>query len=132
MCTGASEVTPVSASGRRSTGRARGLAGTPARAAARRPIARALVLARCTCARRDPGGAPGLVGAVCGLVVARGGRYSTGPCPPVAHGAAGMSSALGEADGAHRGTFARIHSVCIIFSVNISARVPVYHWDRIL
>ena len=61
---------------------------------------------------------------------ARGGRDSAGLCILVAHGAAGVSGALGDGDGAHRGAIARIHSVRIKFSMNISARVPVYQQDR--
>ena len=65
-----------------------------------------------------------------GVVGARGGWDSAGPCTPVAHGAAGVSDALGEGGGALRGAFARVHSVRIKICVNISARVRVYHWDR--
>ena len=44
---------------------------------------------------------------------ALGGRDSTRPCPPVGNGTAGVSDALGEGDGAHRGAFALIHSVYV-------------------
>ena len=105
------------------------LAATPGRTAAGRPVARALVLAHCTCARRDPGGTPGLLEAAGGLVGARSGRYSTGPCSPVAKGAASVSNSFGEGGGAHRGVSALINSIwiCITFGVTIRARVPVYH-----
>ena len=102
MCAGPSGIVRAGASGRRSTARTRWVAAAPARAAAGRPAARALVHAHCTRARRDPGGAPELLEAADGVVGARGGRDSAGPCPPVAHGAAGVSDALGEGDGALR------------------------------
>lgn len=109
------------------TARFHGHTATPACAAGDRPVARALVLVHCTCAHRDPGGTPRLLEATGGLVGARGGRYSTGMCSPVAKGAASVSNSIGEGGGAHRGVSALIHSVCIKFGVNIRARVPVYH-----
>ena len=66
------------------------------------------------------GGALELLEATGGVVGARGGRDSAGPCSMVAHGAAGVSDALGEGGGALRGAFARVHSVRIKISVNIS------------
>ena len=126
MCAGASGVAQAGAGGRRSTARTSWVAAAPARAAAGHPAARALVLAHCTRARRDPGGAPELLEATGGVVGARGGRDSARPCSTVTHGAAGVSVALGECDGALRATIARVHSVFIILCVNISARVPVY------
>ena len=130
MCAGANAVASASASGQLSTARTRGHAATPARAGAGLPAARALVLANCTRARRDPGGIPGLPEAAGGVVGPRGGRDSARLCPPVTHGTAGVSGALGDGSGAHRAAIARFHSVRIKFSVNISARVLVYHWDR--
>ena len=114
MCAGPSGIVRAGASGRRSTARTRWVAAAPARAAAGRPAARALVHAHCTRARRDPGGAPELLEATGGVVGARGGRDSAGPCSPVAHGAAGVSGALGEGDGAVRAAIARLHSACVI------------------
>ena len=111
MCTGARSVAQAGASGRRPNARTSLVAAAPACAVAGRPAARALVLAHCTRARWDPDGTPGLLEAIGGVVGARGGRDSTGPCTQVAHGAAGVLRALGEADGAHRAAIAPVHSV---------------------
>ena len=66
-----------------------------------------------TCTRTRCGRTPGLVEAT--LVVARGGRHSTGPCPPVAHGAEAMSRVIVAVPVVHIGgtTFAPFthHSV---------------------
>ena len=75
-------------------------------------------------------GALRLLEATGGLIGARSGRDSVWSCSTVGNGAAGVSGALGEGDVAHRGAFVPIHSVYLKNSVNISARVPAYHWER--
>ena len=67
-----------------------------------------------SCARQDP--VPWLPEATGGLVGARGGRDSAGPCSPVANGAASVSGASGGAGRALRAALAHIHSIGMLFA----------------
>ena len=109
--------------------RVRGDPAAAVRAAVCRPVARALVLASGTHARRDLSGTLGLVGVTGGVMDARGGRSSVGPWPTVVHGASGLSGMTGGPDGPPRHAFVYIHTYWCRFYSEMCTRVPEHDWN---